>query len=378
MPVNPNLRYTPPGIPVLPDTSASFVNVANLLGSASEGATSVLDRYAQRQTEDADNALLAEISQYPDAVSLQEAFGKGLLSNHPKASEDAIEYALGYGSDLANLNAQQISNRRSSFDLNRAQLSAERADSQRAVLTNPDIQRLFDLYEQQARTSGGPVIRRKDFNERNLLAFMLQAEAGNNPDEQLAVGATALNRFYSGRFGDSLGATLLQPGQFSPFNSLTGYANGEQGQEIDFSRITPETYAVADRLLAGNYVDPTNGATHFYRGADAGFNVPVWANDTFRQLNGLHYFGRTEELQNLPARNFTQQYNPQTYSFETTVDARQNLNKALVDSNVFTRQEIDNLLRDTDNRSEETNNLLFDQEVQRREAEVQNRLSVSP
>ena len=138
MPVNPNLRYTPPGIPVLPDTSASFVNVANLLGSASEAATSVLDRYAQQQTEDADNALLAEISTFSDLASINKAYESGLLSRYSNASESAKNIALGRRQYLASVDDTQAAtqgrktaNAAASYSLRRQQTLDQRGDAER-------------------------------------------------------------------------------------------------------------------------------------------------------------------------------------------------------------------------------------------------------
>ena len=114
-----------------------------------------------------------------------------------------------------------------------------------------------------------------ELTQRDLLAKTLQAEAGNQGyNGMVAVGSVIMNRLAG---GSDLGKVILQPGHFSAWNSTTGYAGGEQGQNMDFTP-SAKAYEVADALLSGNYEDPTGGATHYYipqladphRGASAG------------------------------------------------------------------------------------------------------------
>lgn len=132
----------------------------------------------------------------------------------------------------------------------------------------------------------------KQYSDRELLARVLQAEAGNQGVAgKLAVGSVIRNRAAEGGYGQGIRGVITKPGQFSPVNYYTGYAGGEQG--VDFSRIKPaeDTYAVADAILSGQYEDPTGGATHFY---NPEISQPNWgqaAGGEWMQL-GAHVFGR--------------------------------------------------------------------------------------
>ena len=135
-------------------------------------------------------------------------------------------------------------------------------------------------------------------DDRELLARTLQAEAGNQGvGGLLDVGSVIMNRV--GGNGGSLRNTILKPGQFSAWNSFTGYAGGEQGQDMAKMKPDARAYMVADNLLSGDYTDATGGATHYYNpsisnpswGANAGGN---WTK------RGDHVFGRAD---NQPAKN---------------------------------------------------------------------------
>lgn len=129
-------------------------------------------------------------------------------------------------------------------------------------------------------------------SNRELLARLLEAEAGSEgATGKLAVGAVIQNRLASGRYGDTLRDVMLAPGQFSPLNSVTGYAGGEQG--VDFSRITPSrtTYDITDAILSGEYEDPTGGATHFY---NPDISQPSWGGGEGWQTIGRHRFGTAQ------------------------------------------------------------------------------------
>ena len=130
------------------------------------------------------------------------------------------------------------------------------------------------------------------FDDRELLARVLQAEAGNQGlSGKLAVGAVIRNRAQEGGYGQGIRGVLTKPGQFSPVNYYTGYASGEQGVNLERIRPNKDTYAVADAILTGQYEDPTGGATHFY---NPDISQPGWgqsAGGEWMQL-GSHVFGR--------------------------------------------------------------------------------------
>jgi len=135
----------------------------------------------------------------------------------------------------------------------------------------------------------------KEFSDRELLARLLRAEAGSEGTlGKLAVGSVIRNRAMTRGYGDSIREVMMKPGQFSPLNSVTGYAGGEQG--VDFDKIAPseEDYAIADAVLKGEAADPTGGATHFY---NPDISKPAWGAErsggNWMQL-GRHVFGRAD------------------------------------------------------------------------------------
>ena len=127
-----------------------------------------------------------------------------------------------------------------------------------------------------------------ELTQRDLLAKTLQAEAGNQGyNGMVAVGSVIMNRLGG---GSDLGKVILQPGHFSAWNSTTGYAGGEQGQDMGFTP-SSKAYEVADALLAGEYEDPTGGATHYYNPQLADPNWDRQAagcNNELHRLSGLH------------------------------------------------------------------------------------------
>lgn len=122
-----------------------------------------------------------------------------------------------------------------------------------------------------------------------LLAKTIQAEAGNQGfNGMLAVGAVIANR----AGGENWRGAILAPGQFSAWNSKTGYAGGEQGQDMDNIVPSAEANRVASLILSGNYTDPTNGATHYY---NPSISDPAWGQNKAGgewATIGAHIFGK--------------------------------------------------------------------------------------
>lgn len=130
------------------------------------------------------------------------------------------------------------------------------------------------------------------YNDRELLARTLQAEAGNQGfGGMLAAGSVIANRVGSGGYGGSLRDVILKPGQFSAWNSLTGYAGGEQGQDMGNMRPSQDAYKAADAILSGNYKDPTGGATHYF---NPDISQPEWGQSGQWKRIGDHVFGSAD------------------------------------------------------------------------------------
>lgn len=127
--------------------------------------------------------------------------------------------------------------------------------------------------------------------DRELLARTLMAEAGaEGYDGILAAGAVINNRLNHKSWGNTLRDVIMAPGQFSAWNSVTGYAGGQGGLNMDKIRPTQEVYQATDALLSGQYNDPTGGATHYYNPARAD---PAWGQrggGNWQRI-GNHVFG---------------------------------------------------------------------------------------
>jgi N-acetylmuramoyl-L-alanine amidase len=125
-------------------------------------------------------------------------------------------------------------------------------------------------------------------DERELLARTIQAEAGGEGHEgMLGVGAVIRNRANQ---SGGIRNVIATPGQFSAWNAITDYARGKGA--LDMENMTPseEAYRVADLILANEYEDPTDGATHYY---NPGAADPDWgerAGGEWRRI-GNHLFG---------------------------------------------------------------------------------------
>ena len=150
------------------------------------------------------------------------------------------------------------------------------------------------------------------YNDRDLLAKTLMAEAGNQGYlGMLAAGSVIMNRVNSGRYGQGLQGVIMKPGAFSPWNSVTGFAGGEQGQNMAAIRPSEEAYRVADELLSGKATDPTRGATHFYNPDISNPSWGVGGGGDWTKI-GAHVFGRADDQNKGPSRvmNVSSQQSP--------------------------------------------------------------------
>jgi hypothetical protein len=149
------------------------------------------------------------------------------------------------------------------------------------------------------------------FSDRELLARTLQAEAGNQGRSgMLAAGSVIMNRAQTSGYGDGVRGVIMKPGQFSAWNSVTGYAGGEQGQDMAAMTPSGDAYSAADALIGGQYSDPTGGATHYY---NPSISQPSWGigNGGDWARIGDHVFGNADAGRgNTPARASTRNAQP--------------------------------------------------------------------
>lgn len=130
----------------------------------------------------------------------------------------------------------------------------------------------------------------KEMSEMEILARTIEAEAATeNYTGKIGVGATIANRAASGKYGDGIKGVILKKGQFSPWNSYTGYAKGEQGKDMLNLKPSSDSYKAAAAILAGDYQDPTGGATHY---VNESISKPDWLDEMKNQKRGTKKIGR--------------------------------------------------------------------------------------
>lgn len=128
-----------------------------------------------------------------------------------------------------------------------------------------------------------------EMNEENTLALTMVGEArGEGYDGMFAVGCTVPNRVkLQGYRGLTVIEVCLHPFAYSCWNK-----NDPNRAYLLALPETNSTYltalSIAKKLLAGNYIDTTNGATYYYR---AGSPIPNWAvGKTPCAVIGKHLF----------------------------------------------------------------------------------------
>jgi spore germination cell wall hydrolase CwlJ-like protein len=129
-----------------------------------------------------------------------------------------------------------------------------------------------------------------EMSDVEILARTIEAEArGESYKGKIAVGATIANRAAAGSYGEGIKGVILKEGQFSPWNSYTGYAKGEQGKDMMKLKPSEGAYKAAMSILSGKYEDPTGGATHY---VNESVSKPDWLDDMKGRQRGTKSIGR--------------------------------------------------------------------------------------
>jgi N-acetylmuramoyl-L-alanine amidase len=116
--------------------------------------------------------------------------------------------------------------------------------------------------------------------ERLLLARLVLAEAGNEPEEgQVGVAAVVVNRVRQRGFPKTISAVIQEPGQFKAV---------ELGR-VEVMVPTAAALAVVDRALSGE--DPTGGALFFYNPVKS-VALDFWRTRPVTRIIGGHNFAR--------------------------------------------------------------------------------------
>lgn len=302
-----------------PNQSAAAALLAGAGQSFNQGlsaASSLLDKYAEGQQASGDQAVIADLAALNSEEELGAYLQSGALNGanlSPEMRQNILglrDNIIGYGQSradirqteanigLTNANTGLVGANTNRVNVNTtiAQAAEGRtaAEYQDGVATRDQMRALTPLAlaaGEEGRQYGQPVAPEEATQDtRLLLARTIQMEAGNQGFEGMKdVGAVIRNRAASGRYGEGIEGVILRPGQFSAWNGVTGYAGGEQGQNTNFTP-NEQALAAADAILSGQYEDRTGGATHYYAVLENS-PAPSWTNDTFRQIDGDHYFG---------------------------------------------------------------------------------------
>ncbi len=150
------------------------------------------------------------------------------------------------------------------------------------------------------QTGAGKYESPDDMTELEILARTIEKEAeGESKKGKLAVGATIKNRVDKQSWmGKDIKSVILKRGQFSPWNSYTDYAEGRQGKDMlgESAKPSKDSYEAAKKILSGDYIDPTGGATHFVNPKekeDVSWYEPFVQNKPLKI--GNHQFGSPDD-----------------------------------------------------------------------------------
>lgn len=264
-----------------PDFSASSEMMARANQSFTSGidsAKGILDKYNSGQQAKSDNALtqlLAGASSEEELSKLMATTDISKMNISDKMRENylgARGVILGNNSTRQNTSNAADSNSRANAGEGR--VAAEYADG---VAARDELRGMTPAYVtalQEGQRNGYGA----SSNEREMLAATLQAEAGGEGVAgMVATGAVIRNRAETGKYGgNSISGVIMKPGQFSAWNGVTGYADGQGSIDMNKLNVSKDAYAAADAILSGNYEDPTGGATHYYNPNVA---TPAWGKN---------------------------------------------------------------------------------------------------
>lgn len=292
------LNWKQVSAPDLSGTSNILRNANASFNAGLSNASALLDSYNEGQQEKNDNALLGEIASLNSEEELG-AFLSGDALKGKNISSTMRENILGLRKGiLANesTRASTAGTKANTASTYARTAIAQAAEGRQASEYADGVAARTELRGLTGAVAGANAEgNRHGFatgNTRLNLARTLQAEAGSQGFEGMVdVGSVIRNRAASGSYGNGIDGVILKPGQFSAWNSVTGYAGGEQGQNMNFQP-NAEALRAADAILSGQYTDQTGGATHYYN-PDVGSGVPSWGNNSFVR-RGAHVFGNAD------------------------------------------------------------------------------------
>lgn len=347
-----------------PNMSAAGNMLAQAGASFDRGissASDLLGKYQEGQQATGDAALteaMLGVKNEEDIVNFLADNDLASMNLSPEMRQAALglrDSAIGYAQGRADVrqtdsatglnqaNARNIDGR---LVLAQAQGNRDQSDWDHANLRRDELSAAASQYAGalaagQTYGQGEPAAGATD-NTRLMLARTMQAEAGNmGIDGMVDVGAVIRNRAASGKYGDGIEGVIMRPGQFSAWNGVTGYAGGEQGQNMDFQP-SEEALAAADRVLSGQYEDGTGGATHYY---NPDISQPAWGSPNFVR-RGQHVFGDADGIGPQNGNNGPIQTAPaagQALPANPVSPAQQKLMEAVAQGSTFTFDDINTM-----------------------------------
>ena len=129
----------------------------------------------------------------------------------------------------------------------------------------------------------------KPVDKRSLELFtqMIYLEAGTcSFEEKIAVGYTAINRMNIERKKE-LERVIKKPFQYSCFNNLSEediISKRELAKKYD-PVVWEECEDIAEKILQEEYLDPTNGATHYYNPRI--IQTPKWKMNKLEEIGKI-------------------------------------------------------------------------------------------
>lgn len=137
----------------------------------------------------------------------------------------------------------------------------------------------------------------------DLLARVMLGEAGGEGATGMAaVAHNVLNRAIDGGFGGrSIKGVVMKQGAYSSMNAKTGYIGGEGANSLVDTDKNSSAYQkavqIAQQVLSGHHVDPTNGASHFVvKGLQPNWRASVEAQGGVTQIGNHEYMGKARNL----------------------------------------------------------------------------------
>lgn len=271
---------------------------ALMMGDAMSGLGQTLQDVRDRQRRDRSAAVLPELARVANEGGVDAALAKmGSMIDPSDMTPELQQAMMNLRGNALDFESSRASTTSTMGTHNRNQENHRRTitrEDQLAELTSDLVgnwERATNLYGGQGGTPAGNPGAGGPLNDREILARTIMAEAGGEGYEgMLGVGSVIANRARTGRYGKNIRDVIMAPGQFSAWNSVTGYAGGEGGLDMNRMRANENAYRAADAILSGNYEDITGGATHYYNDKVATPKWGIQAGGKWGRI-GNHVFG---------------------------------------------------------------------------------------